>query len=251
MHTRRSFLAAMAALPTAPLVASAHNAQMRHDPPRGVDFCDCPACCRERVTREDHALTCLAIVALSALDLALCRLIDSREDFDDVAADADGLRSVVAFGEVALTGQVIEPDDFDMKGRRLAARRAVLDGPPHVAALLAMHDALDALLDMTEDHCPRWECLACQDADVTVHHVAAGIDLIGGAFRRTADVVVRRQLVTEERKLARLLAREAAGGGMMPHTGRAHAGAAEEAAHCRTLLAILSGKEVPRGAQVQ
>ena len=255
--SRRSFLGSLALLPFAPAAlpttgpaprapAPVLRPRVPHDPTRGPDFCDCDQCCRERVTCEDHGLTCQAILALEAADASLDRLLDEHcEDGVagcDLCGVADGLLWIVGFGMTALDGQVIEPAAFEpFDERRKAARRAALapDVPAGLACVLALHDALDALLDLVDGHCPREDCHVCTDADVLIHHVRAGIDLIGGGLTLGLPAF-ERELLTARRKVAR--ARDGKGGSM-PHAASEQTGAEGLVKSLERLLHKIQGCE--------
>ena len=245
--SRRSFLGSLAllpfasaVLPTAPAApAPVLRPRVPHNPAYGPDFCDCDECCRERVTREDHGLTCRAILALDAADAALARLLyEHCEDGVsgcDLCGDAAGLQYVIGFGISGLYGQVIEPAAFKPLGeRRRAARAAALapDVPAGLACVLALHDVLDALLDLTDGHCLRENCYVCTDADGLIHHVQAGIDLIGGGLTLGLPTF-ERQLLTFRRMVAR--SRDGKGG-WMPNAAYAQTNAEGRVKHLEHFL---------------
>jgi hypothetical protein len=107
-QNRRSFLGALTgAAPMAALAATAPvGAAEPHDPKAG-SRCNCKKCWRDLVASQDQRLACDAGVCLYVLDAALGRLVDSRPMFDDVSADAHGLRWVVAYGAVSIWSAVI------------------------------------------------------------------------------------------------------------------------------------------------
>ncbi|HKI30296.1 MAG TPA: hypothetical protein VKA46_00290 [Gemmataceae bacterium] len=268
-RNRRQFLAGLTGLAALPLAAAAIGAappapRARPDPlahsdaEARKDRCRCPNCYRERVEREDNVLLAHALIALYALDAALGRL--TREHcLDgvggcDVCNDADGLRHVLCYTTSALEGQIIVPDAWEShdalrdEGRARAA--AAAGGPAGLACVLALYDGLDALLDLTAGHCEDGDCYVCDDADGLVHHVRAGIDLIGGGLRLMPPMlraVLERELRSAERKLARVAACEAEGGQQLPHSAWEQGGAEREAASCRQMLAGLRTLAALRG----
>jgi hypothetical protein len=242
MTTRRSFLGSLVTLPFVPAVlpiSAAAPAPLpvrhpeQHNPTDGPDYCTCRDCKDERIRRENHGLTCAAIIALDVLDAALARLIATHCDDGvggcDICTDADGLRFILGYGTCSLDGQVIPPDDWDPleDRRRNAVAQTDMSDPP-LACILALYDALDALLALVDGHCPRGGCCVCIDADGLIHHVRAGLDLIGGALSLRTPAL--------ERELASARFRIGLNGWSMPHADRECGGTEDNIALLEQML---------------
>ncbi len=248
MTTRRSFLGSLALLPFStvaktpakplPVPSPAHIRRPEpHDPALGIDFCLCDACHRYQVEREDHGLACRTVLTLDRLDAALGHLIASHCEEGIVGcglcSDADGLRYVVQYGTMAIDSALIPPDEYEsFEDVRDHAKVTPAGEDVNHTCCLALHDAFDALLDLVDGHCHRDGCSVCIDADGLIHHVKAGIDLIGGASPRCVPMF-ERELLTYQR----MVERERSGkGGWMPHMLHQSGGAEQHVACLERLL---------------
>ncbi len=249
--SRRGFLAGVGAVAAAaPLTAAGtapSSAEPRHDPLLAeADHCDCRSCRRARRKRGSNPLLLAVLTAAAAADAALDRFLDEHcagpLSACDVCADAAGCQVAVWRVTRDLEGDVVGRADFEP--RHVAARRPNAALPAHAAALVAMYDLLDALLDLTAGHCGDGSCGVCIDSDNAVYHVRVGLELLGcqGAGGLAAHLAVEeRELLSARRKVARQRTVEAAGAPFMPFSGREHRHAAEDAGAIRTGIAVLRG----------
>lgn len=217
--TRRTALKTMAAglaVSTAPATVSAT--------PRGRG--SEPAPCS-----PSHPLHGAAIVALDGLMPALERLEDSRDEWDDTAVDAHSLRGLGAMTHSCLDCQLVG----DVEPARQEARKRYQSLDPLIGAILAMHDAIDALGDLVAGHdCPDpWECIVCYHADIFLRPLTVVCSLASNERARNGHcafshpLVARREHETAKRRVARLRRAQASGRELLPAADYEHIGAEE------------------------
>ena len=152
-----------------------------------------------------------------------------------VCLDADGI--AVPLG---LTHSLLESE---LVGGRLglpSAPAATPAGADKERCVLALYEALDALLDMSAFHCIGESCDVCQDADRGLYGVRLGLDLIGCVFVSTSAVWerARRSAVGKVDRLRRV---RAAGGRWQPHAWNEHRGAEEELRSLSEVVRLMGG----------
>ncbi|HVS40142.1 MAG TPA: hypothetical protein VMS17_31580 [Gemmataceae bacterium] len=172
--------------------------------------------------------------AVAALRTALRSLESLQEcccgDADalcSICLDADGLSLPLGMAAGLLESELC--GDWSAIEKQKQQPSAPADAATaREAALLALYDALDALLDLSAFHFPEEEESVGVVADQAVYAVRLGLDLIGAAAAWTPARIERHRL-SAVRKIERRRHVDAEGGGCwLPHAESEHRGAEED-----------------------
>jgi hypothetical protein len=188
-------------------------------------------------------------LAIAVAEDALRRLAGDRPEYDDVWAAADGLAFVLNFGRMPFEGELACSWSDRYEAARHAAARAHGDRPAGVACLLALYDALDALLDFTSPvggHDCQGGCCPCEHSDAVTYHVRSGIDLLATNDVPPSAAVTERAILSAERSRDRARAYERSEWDFPPHSAREHADPAEQVENLRRLLPHVRALEASR-----
>ncbi len=257
--TRRAFLTAAApaalAVATGAVVATGVSAGQpttaapaKSKSPFRVDaVCQNNGRCRCRNCRSrlmaNSALQAAGILALERLDTALWRLINEDDEGCScwVCLDCRVLRdSLCCYYVPSLQGTLLIPEGkyAQHDAAFAAAGEPDLTHPADEGLILALHDALDAMLDMTHEHCEHFDCEPCQDIDKVVRPIRNAITLFANNIVTViTPAIANRELLTTTRKLERIAANPLDSGGWMIQSLAEHQNADLERAQFRVAVA--------------
>lgn len=180
--------------------------------------------------RHSHPLHLVAVVALDALVNALDDLTAAGGQ-TTAALDARALSAFATSTRAALESDLMPHHDLDALYRQ--GRSRYTGRGKEARVMLAMFDAYDALLDLLAGHdCDpqaAGDCTTCQDADAFVRSLHIHMNLLNGAFPSALLWErMRREQVSDTRKVARWSRVRAAGRVMPPCAQAEHLGDAED-----------------------
>jgi hypothetical protein len=204
--TRRQFLTAApaAALAVATGTVAATPAPTPTNQPKKPHkpTCGCAVCKDDRRPPCDDVVHARSLVELARLQTALNRYTVECHNEHGNARFVDALTWLIERFFAFLEGEIISPEGFRLAVD--AARKPNLSLPAADGLVVALFDALDALLDHTTNQCDSSQCISCWDADEAIHFVDGAVDEIDDLTGPSSEIVLARTILHGERAEARL-----------------------------------------------